>query len=384
MSAKQEATAITAARQTIEGPREGGKALTVRRAVLTIHLWAGLIAALVLFALGVSGSLMAFENEIDRALNPRLTWINPGAARLTLREIITKLNTAYPGYDVAGIEPSERNDVAWNAFLTGHAGGHSIAFNPYNGTILGNESTHNNFTGHVHQFHLRLLAGEAGGNIVTAAAVILLILAITGLVLWWPRKLLTVSWRSPWKKLNLEVHQVLGLFSSVFLIVFAFTALVIHWDDAAQHLVNQAARVPGEPHFPALKPLLTGKPAPDFDTIVAIAQRAEADARVTAIFMDSNPVRVIMKHPDDHTPAGRTNVFIDAYTQRTVLIVDWSTGSPGLRLVKVWNREIHTGDIGGLPTRILASVISLSLPLMAISGPLIWWNRRRRGFPSAE
>jgi hypothetical protein len=61
-----------------------------------------------------------------------------------------------------------------------------VAFNPFKGAIL-DESQRNSFTAEVHQFHLRLLAGRVGGNIVTAAAVLLLVQAITGLVLWWPR-----------------------------------------------------------------------------------------------------------------------------------------------------------------------------------------------------
>jgi uncharacterized iron-regulated membrane protein len=62
----------------------------------------------------------------------------------------------------------------------------------------------------------------------------------------------------------------------------------------------------------------------------------------------------------------------------------WRTASPGFRLVKLWNRELHAGDIGGLPTRILASLISLSLPVMTITGPLIWWNRRRKLVPVTQ
>jgi uncharacterized iron-regulated membrane protein len=97
--------------------------------------------------------------------------------------------------------------------------------------------------------------------------------------------------------------------------------------------------------------------------------------------MDTNPVRIMMKHPEDHTPAGRTNVLVDAYTGNIVMIVDWRTASPGFRLVKLWNREVHAGDIGGLPTRILACAISLSLSLLTVTGPLIWWNRRGKGLP---
>jgi uncharacterized iron-regulated membrane protein len=357
----------------------------MRRIYLAIHLWVGVFSALFLFALGVSGSLVAFENEIDRALNPKLTWIDPGHTRLMLAEMMSKLRAASPGFEVAGIAPSERDDVAWNAFLTNEANqGHAVAFNPYTGAILGDESQRNHFTGIVHQFHLRLLAGRAGGNIVTAAAVLLLVQAVTGIVLWWPRKLLAVSWRSPWKKLNLDVHQVLGLYTSVFLMIFAFTALVIHWDDDAPRWVNKLTGSADEPRLPRSRPLSPQGPAPDFDAILATAQRAEPDAHVAGILLESNPVRIAMKHPEDHTPGGRTNVFVDAYTGRIVMIVDSRTASPGFRLVRLWNREVHTGDIGGLPTRILACAISLSLPILAVTGPLIWLNRRRRVVPEKE
>ena len=357
----------------------------MRRVILTIHLCTGMAAALFLFALGVSGSLMAFENEIDRALNPRLTWIDAGPVRLTLAEMIAKLQASYPGYRVAGIELSQRDDVAWTAFLTNKAAeGRAVAFSPYSGAVLGDEAARNTFTGKVHQFHLRLLAGKAGGNIVTAGALCLLVLAITGLVLWWPRKLLTVIWRSSWKKLNLDIHQTLGLYTSAFLLIFALTALVIHWDSESQRLVNRVTGSQDEPRPPRFVPLSPDKPAPDFDAILATAEKAVPDARVTAIFMDRNPVRILMKHREDHTPAGRTNVLVDAYTGKVVSVLDWRTASPGFRLVKLWNRELHTGDIGGLPTRILASLISLSLPVMTITGPLIWWNRRRKLVPVTQ
>ena len=43
-----------------------------------------------------------------------------------------------------------------------------------------------------------------------------------------------------------------------------------------------------------------------------------------------------------------------------------------------WNREIHTGDIFGWPTRVLALLFSLALPALAITGPVVWLGRRRR------
>jgi uncharacterized iron-regulated membrane protein len=354
--------------------------MTMRRVMLTIHLWAGLAAAVFLFALGVSGSLVAFENEIDRALNPKLTWIQPGTARLSLAQMTTKLEHAYPGYKVAGVEFAQRDDVAWGAGLSAKTtqDGLSLAFSPYTGAILGNDAERNDFTGKVHQFHLRLLAGKTGANVVTSVAVLLLGQAISGLVLWWPKKIVTVNWRRPFRSMNLELHQALGLYTSALLLVFSMTALIIHWDSETQTLVNRVTGSAGVPPFPRSRPLEARQAPPDFDAILAVAQNAEPDARPTFIQMDGDPVRIAMKGPGDHTPAGRTNLFIDAYTRNIVWMIDWRTAPLSFRVVKLWNREIHTGDIGGLPTRILACAISLSLPVLAVTGPLIWWQRRRR------
>jgi uncharacterized iron-regulated membrane protein len=47
----------------------------------------------------------------------------------------------------------------------------------------------------------------------------------------------------------------------------------------------------------------------------------------------------------------------------------------------MWIREIHTGDIFGWPTRILACLMSLALPIAVITGTLVWWNRNRKLLP---
>jgi len=53
------------------------------------------------------------------------------------------------------------------------------------------------------------------------------------------------------------------------------------------------------------------------------------------------------------------------------------TASFSFRYPHMWNRMIHTGDVFGWPTRILAALMSLTLPLLGVTGPLIWWFRRQ-------
>ncbi len=295
--------------------------MNIRRVVLTLHLWAGMAAATFLFLLGITGSLLAFENEIDWALNPKLTWIHPGTARLSLAELKRRLEASNPGYTLAAFGFPPRTDMAWNASLSSKRlnDGIDLAINPFTGSILGNQAERNDFMGRVHQFHLRLMAGRTGGTIVTLAAALLLLLSITGLVLWWPRKVLTVGWRIPLRALNFNLHQALGIYSSVFLMIFSMTALVIHYESEATGLANRLTGSQKAPPFPAAQLMAEGSIAFDPDAILAVAERAQPGASPTLILLGYAPVRVAMKYPEDHTPAGRTNLFIDPFTRKSFM-----------------------------------------------------------------
>jgi uncharacterized iron-regulated membrane protein len=47
------------------------------------------------------------------------------------------------------------------------------------------------------------------------------------------------------------------------------------------------------------------------------------------------------------------------------------------RRIERANRDIHSGDIWGYPGRALACLLSMSLVFQAITGPYLWWRRRR-------
>ena len=65
----------------------------------------------------------------------------------------------------------------------------------------------NNFTARLHQFHTHLLLGKAGSTVLGYADLVLLFLTGTGLILWGPRNILAVNWRSPSQSINFDLHQ---------------------------------------------------------------------------------------------------------------------------------------------------------------------------------
>jgi len=352
--------------------------MKLRRAFWWVHLIGGLAGALLLLLLGVTGAFLVFEGEVDAWLNTKLKVVAPERLALPLAQITKRLEADHPGSKVVGFSLPQRDDRALGVNLAGKGGAFSLSVNPYTGETLGNLATANKFCGQVHQFHTRLLLAQTGQWITGVGAIILIVLAISGMVLWWPFQVFRVRLSKSGRRVNWDLHAALGFYSSLFMLLFGITGAVIHWEEPARDGVNWLT---GQNimEVPKAGAPTAGAVALDGDAVRASAVAAAPGAHVTIIAgLGKSPVRVIMKYPEDGTPAGRTNLYMDAFTGKVLAIEDSRTAAWGTRVVKLWNREIHTGDLFGWPSRILASLMSLALPLLAITGPLIWWGKWRR------
>lgn len=351
----------------------------MRKLLLQIHLWTGLIAALFLLLLGVSGAIVAFENELDRALNPKLSYVQPQPQSLTLDAITQKLLSRYPsGTKIDGFELPQRPDLSMFVGLTDPSGKQiGLVVDPYSGEILGDDANANHFVSKVHQFHTHLLAGEVGKQIAGWSAVLLLLLSITGIVLWWRAGIFRVR-RGSAVRFNFELHNTVGVLSSVFLIIFAWTAICIHWERPVGRIAQQMSPAPpAQPAAPSTPVPGTAPLSPD--RLLQIARSTLPEAKAVFLQMPSRPKQpasVALKFPEDYTPLGRTRMTIDPYSGKVLRVQSSREMSSPMKYAQMWNREIHTGDIMNMPTRILAAFFSLMLPVLAITGPLIWWNRR--------
>jgi len=162
--------------------------------------------------------------------------------------------------------------------------------------------------------------------------------------------------------------------------VLAVSGMVVHWDDGATTLVSRLAGAGTLAEPPTRAP---GCDAPRLgaDALVARARAATPGATPTGVFF--GPLaRVQLRYPEDRTPAGRTNVYLDGCTGRTLDVVSSRTAPLGWRYAHVWNRPLHTGEVLGWPTRVLAALASLTLPLLALTGPLLWLSRRPPNGPT--
>ena len=365
--------------------------VAARYVVLKVHLYLGVAAAIFLLILSATGTVMAFEHDIERWVAPKLWLVTVGQRPLPEDELIRIAQTRFSPARVASVQMPPRPDVAQVMQMTDRA---AVYINPWNGTINGRTvgaTRAQRYIGYIHQLHLRLipnprsapsLAGP-GKLVVSFAGLLLCALVPTGLILWWRARRASIRLTGSWFRMCFDAHQAIGIYACLFLFGAAFTGVMVGFD-VAEGTIYTVMGSP-EPNRPA-PPHASDADGRSFITVdraMAIAQGAVPGGVVIRVQTPDNPKAVFvvqLRTPrevsaDSPVPV---SVYIDPYSGAPLRIQDLFAESPGYRMVRL-NRAVHTGDFWGLPGHILTSLSSFVLGVMVITGLVIWCKKLANG-----
>lgn len=329
--------------------------MSFRNVLIKLHLYVAFLTALPLLVVAITGALLVYGEELDRVLNPKLSYVAPGPVRQSLQKVLDTVRAAYPDQPVMGFDLPPCVDRTYALLLWNRRDAYFYVYvNPYTAEILGMAEVETMLRRKLFLLHTRLMAGPTGNRIVFWSTVLNLFMVVTGIVLWWRRKITTVKLRTSWKRLNFDLHNVTGLYPSVVVVLLAVTGILISFDEGPT--VPRSRVVPGSEARP-------------LDEVVASAARVVADARITFVVLPSEPdgvFQVRARVPQDRTVFGRVRIYVDQYSGQVL-------GARNVRRA-ILVEPIHFGDIFGTTTQLIAILSCLVLPGQVISGLLIWWN----------
>lgn len=347
----------------------------MRKTLILLHRWIALAVSLVLLLTAASGSILVFEGAIDRGRHPELWRIEPGAATLPIDTIVARVEAKFPDAKIAAVSIAPVPDRAW----TMGVGAANAYVNPYTGAVNGTRSRameQASFPRRVHVFHVEFFAGPYGRTFVAIITAIALFLVLTGIILWWPDKLIRVSTTASWKRINFDLHHALGIFAALVLVVITSSAMLIHFDGLASAVKSLDAIPAPPPPVQAAGP--ADAPRPSFDALAASARGALPGANIMSVSAGGakSPAVVAMRFPEDHTPGGRSRVFIDHFNGAVLAVVNTRTAGLGTKIDNL-KRSLHTGDVMGKPTEAIWLLATLVLLSQVVTGVLMWWNARK-------
>lgn len=369
-------------------PSRSRRPRRVRGGLTWLHRVLGLTVGLVLVVSGLTGASLVFRGEIDAALNPHLLRVAPAATRAPLQPILDEVARRFPGEPAAARIRMPRDVHGTYEIWLGAAPDRYVYADPYRGTILGHRRPVEFLTGWLFLAHSHLLSGELGHTVAGACALALIVLSMTGIVIWWPRRApwkawaqwraaLTVTRGADTKRVTFDLHRAVGFYASLLLCSAGITgaSLVFHeaFERGAHVLAGtRAAPVRAVP-APSASPLL---PA---DSLLAAAARALPGGAISYLYVPAAPgetFRVRKRLPGEEHPNGKTFVHVDPTTGRVLATEDGTRAPRGARWYSILY-PLHIGVLGGTGTRLLAVLTGLCLPLLAVTGALVWWRRGR-------
>jgi uncharacterized iron-regulated membrane protein len=344
----------------------------VRKAIFNTHLYAALITGSILVVIAVTGCLLVFELEMDRWLDPKVSYVQPQGEPVPLTGILARLQSAYPSQKVTEINFGEPDNS-----VMARIGGHRVFVNPYTGEIIDSRSGEP-ASFHLRHLHRELMAGKTGSLIVNIVTFTLLLQSLSGLYLWWPLKRTAVKLNASWRRISLDLHHAVGFFSCAFICVLSVTGLVKVYGDKLQPLFD---RVTGSPTMTRdLPSKASAASTVSIDEAVDVARMRLPGARLARIIppKEKNGSFVVqVKFPGDSTVPGRSWVVVDQYSASVLSSLDARSAPAGSK-IPIINRAIHVGAIYGVSTRILAFLSGLAVLLQTATGYFLWWRKLPR------
>ncbi len=357
----------------------------LRKTWFQVHKWIGLILAVLIIPISLTGAALVWHDALDRALHAERYAVS-GTTLLPI--------PAYAGAASARLADGERlqgvslpdsagDPVTVTASKPGEGRPQRVTFylDPPTGTVLASGRSGEGALQVMHRLHGSLMVPGAGRKIVGWVGIAMLISSISGLWLWWP---LVGSIRRGlrWKRhrnFDTNLHHQLGFWISLPLFVLSLTGVWISFPqwfagfDSAQSERGPAGG-PGRFAPPLALPLTAVAPAID-------AAEKAAGGEAIAIAWPTGQARewTVSLKPARGEAA---TVKVDAGNlSAKVLPAEGDRPETLARLM----RRIHDGN--GMPVvwQIVVFLGGILPAALAVTGTIMWWRARRwRGELSAR
>jgi uncharacterized iron-regulated membrane protein len=205
----------------------------LRKAIFQVHMWSGIGIGVYVFLVSVTGSILVFRNELYVAATREPIIVAATGPRLSEEALGHAAMRAHPGYTVDRISRMRDPNQAVSISLTGPGGLKNRLFDPYTGKDLGDAIPLGIRTvSKLIELHDDLLAGRTGRTVNGAGGLLLVVLAVTGLVVWWPgirtwRRSLTIHRHVGWKRIVWDLHSAVGFWTLALILLFALSGLYL-------------------------------------------------------------------------------------------------------------------------------------------------------------
>jgi len=342
----------------------------MRRAIFQIHLWVGVLAGVYIFIVSLTGAALVFRIDMQRALYPDLFTPRargPLADPVTVMESVSR---AYSDHKLSGVDAPTSARPTYLAYVTRGTDFLTVLIDPVSAEVLG-ELPDRTAIRALQDLHFNLMLGRSGRAINGIGAACTLVMVVTGAWLWWTS-------RRNWRRAAWELHRTAGVWSAVFIAMWAMTGLSFGFPREFRSAVSVLSPISmgRAPQSPAPETSDT-RARPSWREQIATARGLAPGRPVARVVLpfDDRSAFLVMFATASPTPAGSalSAVYLDQFTGQ-ILEAPQAAPSAGDRIMS-WLVPIHVGDFGSRGLKALWFIMGLAPPVLCVTGLTIWWTR---------
>jgi uncharacterized iron-regulated membrane protein len=355
----------------------------LRGVLFQVHLWVGVVVALYVSIVCVTGAALVFRIDLQRAVHPHL--FTPGAdgPPVDPAAVMERVRDEYPGGRLSGVDAPTTARPTYLAYVTSGERFATVLVDPVDARVLG-ELPEQSIVRTLQDLHFDLLAGRTGRIVNGIGGLCLLVMCLTGLVIWWPgvggwRRGFLVDFARGWKRAIWELHGSVGIWTVLFVAMWAVTGVYFAFPSQFRAAVNWISPVTVI-RGPLSDVARAGSAPLEWRDLVERARShvppGRFVARVVVPSTDAAAFHVLFSAVRP-TPAGTTaltSVYLDQYTG--ALLAEPPRGGRSLGdTIMAWVAPLHVGSFGGVGVKVAWLVLGLAPPLLAATGLVMWWTR---------
>jgi uncharacterized iron-regulated membrane protein len=221
------------------------QSLWVRKIFFQIHLWVGIGIGFYVAAISISGSAIVYRRGVRRPVVVAAA----GRPRMSAEEVEERARRAYPALEVLSVADPRKPGQPDVVVLQTPKERIERLFDPYTGADLGDpRSGLDRVFGWLADLHDNLLSGLTGRTLNGIGAFLLVLLACTGTIIWWPgiknwRRSITIDRRARPARVNWDLHSAIGFWCSLLVLIWGISGFCLCFPGVLDFLLGNEFRL---------------------------------------------------------------------------------------------------------------------------------------------
>ncbi|MDT4291489.1 PepSY-associated TM helix domain-containing protein [Methylomonas sp. MO1] len=355
------------------------------------HVYLALCLGLIFALIGLTGSLSIYREELDSLLNPQLRVDTPQSPALSPDKIVAAVRAAQPdrhgawtlemprtpdGMITAWFEKPKESVGAFYAPLM-------VSVNPYTGQVVDSRLWGQTLTTWLLDLHTQLQLDGFGRNALAVVGGLLMLSVFSGLYLWWPGwralpRAFSVSQNTGLMRLLFDLHRLLGVASSGFLILLAFTGFHLAYPTLLENLTAASGMGHGDAGPNVRSSAIPNDRPTSLSEAILVARGPFPSSevrRITTPVGELGTYRINLRQLNEinqHHPF--TTVWVDRWSGQIRDVQNPNKFSAG-QTFTTWLWPLHTGEAFGESGRLLWFFVGLTPTCLFLSGLIHWLYR---------